>query len=404
MAGHSEEAYIAKRKRKAFRDSLAYYLCRVFPIKRNKIVMWTFEGSRGYCCNPKYIADELLKSNAAGETDYEIVWLTEDESSEFPNGIRKVKDTLWSRAYHLSTAKVWVSNTRTFYGTRKRIGQSYIQAWHCTLFLKPIGLFRGDLFPRIARIVSEADSDLADYVLSGSTWYDERVPKGLLYEGEILKTGTPRCDILVTKQERIRQTIRNQYDVPEQAKILLYCPTFRGGSQSTNRSVSAENTSLDLDKLLAAMKDKFGGEWYIFLRLHPQLAAKNMVYGGKSWSDKFVDVTKHQDMNELIAAADCFVTDYSSAIFEAMLLKIPCFIYADDLETYIKDRGDLMFNMEELPFPMAADNEELLWNITVLDMNEYQTVLDRFIRAQGITEDGQASRRTAKLIHRLCEK
>lgn len=404
MAGHSEEAYIAKRKRKAFLDSLAYYLCRVFPIKRNKIVMWTFEGSRGYCCNPRYIADELLKSNAAGETNYEIVWLTEDQNSKFPDGVQKAKNTLWSRAYHLSTAKVWVSNTRTFYGTRKRKGQSYIQAWHCTLFLKPIGLFRGDLFPEIAKIVSEADSNLADYVLSGSRWYDERVPKGLLYKGKILKTGTPRCDVLVNEQANMRQRIRGLYDVPSHARILLYSPTFRGGSQSTNRSVSAENTSLDLDRLLVAMEDKFGGEWYIFLRLHPQLAAKDMVYCGASRSDKLVDVTKHQDMNELIAAADCFVTDYSSAIFEAMLLRMPCFIYADDLEAYIQDRGDLMFAMDELPFPMATDNKELLQSITALDINEYRNVLDRFIQAQEINEDGQASRRTSDLIRRLCEE
>ena len=43
----SEHIYLLKRKAKAFVHSMAYYICRVFPIDDRKIVMWTFEGSGG---------------------------------------------------------------------------------------------------------------------------------------------------------------------------------------------------------------------------------------------------------------------------------------------------------------------------------------------------------------------
>lgn len=168
----SERIYIIKRKAKAFAHSLVYYICRIFPIDHSKIVMWTFEGKGGYGCSPKYVAEEILKSNREGRTHYKIVWLVNDSNKAFPEEIEKVKSTLWNRAYHLSTAGTWVSNTRTFYGTRKRKKQCYIQTWHATICIKPIGKYRGDLFPKMAYLVSAYDSKLIDYVLSGSAWCD----------------------------------------------------------------------------------------------------------------------------------------------------------------------------------------------------------------------------------------
>lgn len=154
----SEKMYIAKRKLKAFLHSLAYYVCRVFPIDRNKIVMWTFEGGGGYGCSPKYVAEEIIKRNREGRTDYRIIWLLNDVSKVFPPEIEKVKNTLWNRAYHLSTARIWLSNTRSFYGTKKRKKQCYIQTWHATICIKPIGKYRGNLFPKMAYLVSAYDS------------------------------------------------------------------------------------------------------------------------------------------------------------------------------------------------------------------------------------------------------
>ena len=359
----AEEIYIFKRKVKAFLQGLIYYVCRIFPIDKKKIVMWTFEGAGGYGCSPKYIAEEILRRNREGNTEYQIVWLVNDLNREFPKGIQKVRDTLWNRAYHLSTAKVWISNTRTFYGTKKRKKQCYIQTWHATICIKPIGKYRGDLFPKVAYLVSEYDSKLIDYVLSGSSWCDHMYREGLIYDGEIIKTGTPRCDILFNGMEEKHTELRKKYDIPLDAKIMLYAPTFRGGSQNKNRSVKADEATIDFERLLTALETRFKGKWYIFLRLHPQLAARmEGIEVGKK-TERLIDVSQRTDMNEIIASADAFLTDYSSAIFEGAMIKQPGFIYADDLEEYIADRGDLFFDMYELPFPVALNNDELISNI-----------------------------------------
>lgn len=396
----SENIYIIQRKAAAFIQSLAYYACRIFPIDKNKVVMWTFEGNGGYGCSPKYVAEELLRHNSKKGTRHRIVWLLNDTSKEFPKEIIKVKNTLWNRAYHLSTAGTWVSNTRTVYGTRKRRGQCYIQTWHATLCIKPIGKYRGNLFPKMAYIISKYDSKLIDYVLSGSEWCDHMYREGLIYDGKIIKTGTPRCDVLVNQRAEKYQQLRREYDIPPHAKILLYAPTFRGGSQSTKRTVSTDESTIDFERLIRAFEKRFGGRWFVFLRLHPQLAAKMKTLMIHQISERMIDVSQRADMNEIIAAADAFLTDYSSAIFEANMIGLPGFIYADDLEAYIADRGDLFFDVYKLPFPVALNNDELMERIEQFNEEEYRLKTEQFMKENGIFEDGKASKRVVKLMEK----
>ena len=394
----TEKRYIRKRKRKAFFHGLLYYLFRVFPVKKNKIAFCTFEGGGGFGCSPKYIAEELIRRDA--DRRYELVWIVGDMDKPFPEQIRKVKNTLLSRTYHLSTAGVWVDNTRKPFGTKKRKSQLYIQTWHGMIFIKPIGLYRGERFPEIARIVSEYDSKLIDYVLSGSDWCERTYRKGLLYDGEIIRTGTPRCDVFFNRRKKTYAEIRALYNIPERAKILLYAPTFRGGSQSGARSVNAGEPAVDFPGLLGALERRFGGQWYIMLRLHPQLAAKRLAMKTAQGADKIIEASQHPDMNELIAASDAFMSDYSSAMIEAAMIDLPIFICADDLEEYAKDRGAMMLEMHTLPYPVAQNNEELLSNIENFNAEEYVKKNRAFIAGFGIQEDGKASCRVANLIEK----
>ncbi len=396
-----EELYIWKRKIKAFFSSLVYYVCRVFPIDPDKIVMWTFEGQGGYGCSPKYIAEELLRRNREGKTAFKIIWLLEDTEKEFPNEIQKVKNTLWRRAYHLSTAGFWIANTRTFYGTRKRKGTIYLQTWHGTVAVKPIGKYRGDRLPKMAYLVSEYDSKMIDYALSGSRWCTNMWPEGLIYDGVIVETGTPRCDVLFRGVDEKHIQLRKEYHIPLDANVLLYAPTFRGGSQNKNRQVEAESSSLDFERLIEALESRFGGTWYVFLRLHPQLAAQMDAFPMKKNNERLIDVSQRPDMNEIIAASDVCLTDYSSALFESFLTGMPGFIYADDLKDYVADRGDFMFQLDEIPFSVACDNEELVNHILTFDLKVYDKKRQEFIKRLGIMEDGRASERVADLIVKL---
>lgn len=396
MGNQSEEASIRKRKQKARVTHFIYCLLRLFPIKENKIVFTTFEGDGGYCCNPRYIAEELLKRRQGCD----IVWLVNNTDKEFPSGIRKISNTFWNRAYHLVTAKVWVDNSRKAYGTAKRKNQLYIQTWHAAIEFKAVGKFRGKLFPKIAYLVSAYDSRLADYVTSNSEWCTKLYPKMLLYKGEIIKTGSPRCDIFFTRREELYQEIRDRYSLPKDTKIVIFAPTFRGGSQKDKREVFVDETRLNFRLLTDALHEKFGGTWYVFLRLHPQLAAQLKDMPLKNKSEHMVDVSQADDMNELLAASDALITDYSSTAFDAINMYLPVFLYADDLKEYTQERGKLMWDMYSLPFSVAETNGELKENILQFDERQYRKAIDEFSKTHGVLEDGHASERVVDIIVR----
>ena len=87
---NQEKQYIRKRIWKARFQSIAFYMCRIFPIKKNKIVFCCIEGTTGYSCNPKYIAEELIhrnKQEADGKKRFKLVWLVNDMSKSFPKEI-----------------------------------------------------------------------------------------------------------------------------------------------------------------------------------------------------------------------------------------------------------------------------------------------------------------------------
>lgn len=396
----SEYLYILYRKLKAFAGSSLYYLFRIFPVDYRKIVFTSYEGSQGYCCNPKYIAEELLKRNCKRPSNmqYKLVWLVNDMRRDFPEEIIKKKNNVWNRAYQLSTAAIWVDNHRKPLETRKRKNQLYIGTWHGAIGFKPVGKLRGAAFPRIAYLVSKHDSEMVDYFLSNSQWCTDIYKEAFFYNGRVLKTGSPRCDILINKSNDVYKSIREEYKISADSKILIYAPTFRSGNQNTMKRVSGEKSSLDFEKLIEALEKRFGEEWYVFIRQHPMVREKAENSEIYACSKRIIDVTRRDDAYDLLAAADAFISDYSSMAFDAAITKIPVFIYADDIDEYVKDRGKLLWNKNELPFQVACNNAQLIQEILEFDIDKYKRELDKFFSKVGLLEDGQACKRVADLI------
>lgn len=398
-----ELKYIRNRIWKARLQSILFYLFRILPVRRKKIVFCCIEGTTGYTCNPKYIAEELIRRNE----NYELVWLVNDISKEYPKEIKKVHNNLWNRAYHLTTAHFWIDNSRKQLEVRKRKGQIYIQTWHAKLGFKPTCLDRGASFSKVAYLVSKHDSDMIDYVLSNSKWYDETLPMGMIYNGPILRTGSPRCDILVNDRTEVRKRVRESCKLPADAKILMYAPTFRGGSQGTNRVLEANQDFPDYTRLVHALEERFGGTWYIFLRLHPQLVARNLdknITDGSETIDtdkRIVDVSRIDDMYEVLAGCDAFMTDYSSAAFDAAVMKVPVFIYADDYTEYEAERGKLLWDLKKLPFPLALDNDGLEEQVRRFDEDIYREKLEKLFMDTEMTEDGKAAEHVAVKIEEM---
>ena len=95
-------------------------------------------------------------------------------------------------------------------------------------------------------------------------------------------------------------------------------------------------------------------------------------------------------MQELLAAADMLITDYSSCMFDFALTGKPCLLYATDVGEYIKDRN-FYFPLQALPFPMADNNPMLLWLVENFNEQEYFKKRKAFFSRLAFREDGKAA-------------
>ena len=85
-------------------------------------------------------------------------------------------------------------------------------------------------------------------------------------------------------------------------------------------------------------------------------------------------------------------------------MKQPGFLFVEDEEVYVKDRGELLFRLEELPFPAARDMESLQQHIEMFDRAQYEVELEKLMEVLGMFEDGMASSRVVDLIESITEK
>lgn len=355
-----------------------FYFFRMFPIKNNKVVITSYFG-KGYGDNAKYIAEELLK-----EEKFDIVWLLGDLSDELPNAIRKVKYDSFAAIYELATAKIWIDNCRKPIYARKRFNQYYIQTWHGDIGNKRVENDANDSLYNSYIKMAKRDSKMADLFVSGNQWMTEKYRTSFWYEGEVAKCGYPRRDILYSDTEKI-WFFKKKLGVSEDSKICLYAPTFR---KANNGIIDLSVYDVDWDSVLNALKQRFGGEWTILIRLHPNISQYSKQL---SIPNKAMNVTDYPDMQELMAVSDICITDYSSSVYDFAVTKKPGFIFAKDLSDYLKDRGTY-FDFSDTPFVVAETNEALIEAISNFDFVEYEEKHEHFYRdILGMYSEGNAS-------------
>lgn len=242
---------------------------------------------------------------------------------------------------------------------------------------------------------------MIDLLVTNSKWVEEHAALGMLYSGKMLRTGSARVDVLINNREELRKNFRQKYGLADDTKIVMYAPTFRSGSQDTNRNPELQNMMPDFDALKLALEKRFGGNWTVVLRLHPQLTAHQVTAGVTNSNNSFIiDASKEDDMSEVLGAADVLMTDYSALAFDAAYIKMPVFLYVYDLKEYIKDRGGLMWDLQIPPFSYGENMEELVHSIESFDDEKYYYDLVEFFNKQEVKEDGHASNNISDVIEK----
>ncbi|MEK3826962.1 CDP-glycerol glycerophosphotransferase family protein [Paenibacillus sp. FSL K6-1558] len=358
-------------------------------IESNKLI---FYSTGGYFGHGKYIAEQLLKQRR----NLDIVWVVTDLKIEVPKGIRLV---YWKNKrkyiHEMRTAKIWVHDDMVPLYIQKQSEQIYVQVKHwSSITLKTFGFdfttFRKD---NVEIEMCRHNSKMMDYIITGSKFDTDTCRSGFGFKGEIVQAGSSRSDVLFN-ETKYRQKVKKHYGLDDNKKILLYAPTFRYKLGGSNIREPYE-TNIDYELIIEKLVNKFSDEWCVLLRLHPLVS-----HASKSITllDYVIDASDYSDSQELVAAADIMITDYSSIMFEPAYVRKPVFLFAPDRKEYINGERKLLIDYDTLPFSIAESNEELTNHIENFNREEYVIKVDEFMEKYGVHEDGHASERSAKFI------
>lgn len=363
-------------------------------VNRKKIVIRTDGFYNGH---GRQIAEQLLQKR----TDLDIVWIA-NTMIKVPIGIRVILEcNIKKMIEEMETAGFWLFEAETPIWAQKRQKQCYIQLKHwasVTLKTFYISDFKLQNYQAgIDRWLKE--SAMIDYVFVGSTFDEMTCREGFAFEGEVVYVGSPRTDVMF-RQEEYREKVYDFYKIDRQVHTLLYAPTFRYEDVENRRGYTdiKITSQINIGMLIDALEKRFGGKWKILLRRHPIIKTSS---DGISSNMDVIDVTGYDDGEELVAACEVMITDYSSIMFEPAFVNKPVFLYAPDKKEYIDKERGLLIDYDELPFFIAENNEELRDNIYKYDRDEYIQKVKRFMERFDVKEDGHASERAADFILNL---
>ena len=353
------------------------------PVRRNKIVFNNFRG-HGYGDSPKYIAEEIIRQGL----NYDMVWLVDNMNLKFPSEVRKVSLSSIRTSFELSTAKVIISNVKVSLPYHKKRSQYYIQTWHGSVSFKDIEKdAKEKLQPQYLK-ETIADSKLIDLFLSCNSIQTHEIQTSFWYDGDIYECGSPRNDMYY-KSVQYKDNVKKCLGLSLDTKIVLYAPTFRDDHRT-------DVYNLDLEKIKKSLAANFGGEWCVLVRLHPNVMGKNIV----ELCDNTIDVTSYPDMQELLLISNILITDYSSTIYDAAIMRKIVLLYAPDLEEYKEKRGLKPFYFT-LPTRINQTNDELLEYISEFDETMYMQRLKGFLSTFRVFDDGNASKRVVEKINEI---
>ena len=317
-------------------------------------------------------------------------WGVADRSVEVPEG--SVPLLIGSREwYDVLGSAAYLCNNIDFDGFfRKRPHQKYLQTFHGYPF-KSMGrtfwLGKGYSEERIARECERRNLEY-DAILVPSEECAEFYRQEYDYRGEVLVTGYPRSDFMVSADRAaVRTEVLKRLGIPGSRTTVLYAPTYR--DNLTTRTYAAK-LFLELD--LEQLTRELGDDVVVLLRGHNNNQRENERITSVA---NVVDVTDYPDINELTVAADAAILDYSSLRFDWALTGKPAVFFVPDIDTYFAKRPPLFGFAESAPGPLLSTTHEVAAELGDLDGLAARTsaAIAGFNATYNQLHDGRATQR-----------
>ncbi len=379
---------VLKQKIKSFLVDCYVVLCRLVFGMKDRVLFVSFSGG-SYSDNPKPVSEKLHEL----APEIEIIWLFKDPEKKktiVPEYVNCVDiNNKYQLMAQMAISKCIVNNC-TFSWIKKGRKQFFIQLWHGDRAFKKV--LYDSSFSTTDFSVAESKPGYCDLAVAGSDYGEQQYRSAFRYEGEVLKVGTPRNDMLLRIDESKIKQIKDTLNISGEKKIALYAPTLRRENAENNTLQPKQD--IDLVKTLSVLNASTHKQWIFLVRAHPSVSGMS----GISENANIIDVSAYEDMADLLLISDLLITDYSSSAGDYALLHRPLVLFQSDYDAYVeKDRG-FYFNMEDSPYYIAKSQEELESVLTAMTSESVIKNCDDILAFYGTNETGKASEAVAKRI------
>lgn len=168
----------------------------------------------------------------------------------------------------------------------------------------------------------------------------------------------PRTDLLTNPDYRaqLRERILQAHPELVHKKIALFVPTFRDSANVETAQLMTEFANTDYE---------------VVVKGHPFVTDNQPALNA-------IEEFTGQD---LLSIADVVITDYSSIVFEAALMKLPVYFWTPDLDDYTTERNFYIDFRHDVPGEKFTDPRRLVAAVTAgtADLDALEAFTDEYV-------------------------
>ena len=197
-----------------------------------------------------------------------------------------------------------------------------------------------------------------DYIFASSKACFPAIAELFNYsEDKIVHQVLPRIDELSDNKyiNKTKEEIYEKYpQLKNGKKNILYAPTWRAHNEEFINEIMELEEIIDYDK------------YNLIIKYHP-ISAQNQAINEIVYTNAIV--INEYNATELAFVSDICVTDYSSVLYEFLLLGKPTYFYTFDIDDYDVNRGFYIDYIKEIPGGIRKTAKELYKSIEKKDFD-----------------------------------
>ena len=329
---------------------LCYYVSFIFPRSKNK---WVFGESTGFNNNSKYFFIDVLENHP----EIRAYWIANKKVTEqvrqygYPAYYKFSIKGLWlcltSKVYVVSSTQgcvdFWTSGGATIVNLWHGVG------WKACLWSNPfhsrfkkMGWFQNFhhklYYPHLYY--------KPDLLLSSSPYMTKHffAPMFEIPERKCVEDLYPRCKFMMLPKNTIISHMK-KVDAIESlnlverikgySKVIYYAPTFRDEQYDF-----IQESGIDNPKFNEFLKDH---NCLFLIKCHPS----TKIYREFNYSNVWM-LNKYVDSYYIMPFTDILISDYSSIVFDYVLLEKKVILYPFDIDRYNKGSRSFAFKYDEI--------------------------------------------------------